>query len=135
MRKNEGMTPIYSILQHSVRSVFEDMWNSLKSLVITFRLFILIAVGLVILYVILTRVVLRPRVYKTAQKEPTCVLSMAGRERSLEYLEKFGGLTGLEIQVVKYLRKRRSVPYKKLGATFGEEVIQKLVKKGMVKVV
>lgn len=120
------------VLQHSIRSIFENLWSTLKSFVITFRLFILIAVGLVILYLIMTRVILRPRVYKTARKEPTCVLSMAGRERSLEYLEKFGGMTGLEIQVVTYLRKHGSVPYRTLGKTFGEEVIQKLIKKGMV---
>lgn len=125
------MTPMY-VLQHSIRSIFENLWSTLKSFVITFRLFILIAVGLVILYLIMTRVILRPRVYKTARKEPTCVLSMAGRERSLEYLEKFGGMTGLEIQVVTYLRKHGSVPYRTLGKTFGEEVIQKLIKKGMV---
>jgi len=124
-----------SFLQQGIIEILKDMWKTLLALVIEFYVYILIAVGLVVLYFVVTRVFLRAKVYKTAQKEPACVLSMSGRERSLEYLEKFGSITGLEAQVIRYLRKHQTVPVKRLEKTFGKDVIRKLIERGMIAVV
>ena len=102
------MIPVCNgLLQQGIIEILKDMWQTLLAQVIEFYVYILIAIGLVVLYFVVTKVILRAKVYKTAQKEPACVLSMSGRERSLEYLEKFGSITGLEAQVIRYLRKRK----------------------------
>jgi hypothetical protein len=125
----------YGVLQETAVSVFEDIWNVLKELYETYELYILIVIGLVVAYFALTRTIFRGSVYKTAQREPMCILTMAGRERSLEYLEKFGEIRGIEAQVIKYLRKNRSVPKKHLERTFGKVPVKNLIDDKMIKIV
>jgi len=127
------MISVYGI-QETAITIVRDILNSLKDLIITNLQYILIAIGLILLYFVLTRLFLRGTVYKTARKEPVCVLSMSGRERSLEYLERFGEMKGIDAQVIRYLRKHGSVPKKYLEKTFGENVIQKLIEQGMIEV-
>lgn len=125
----------HSILQESAPSAIEDVVSRLKGFFETYQLFILIAVGLIILYVVVTRLILRGTVYKTARKEPMVALSMSGRERSLEYLEKFGEMKGVDAQVIRYLRKHGSLPKKQLEKTFGSHVIRRLIEQGMIRIV
>ncbi len=127
------MISVYGIRETAI-TIVRDILNSLKDLIITNLQYILIAIGLILLYFVLTRLFLRGTVYKTARKEPVCVLSMSGRERSLEYLERFGEMKGIDAQVIRYLRKHGSVPKKYLEKTFGENVIQKLIEQGMIEV-
>lgn len=129
------MILVYSILQESATSVIEDIVNLLKSLFSTYQLYILIAVGLIILYFVVTRLIFRGTIYKSARKEPMVALSMSGRERSLEYLERFGEMKGVDAQVIRYLRKHGSLPKKQLEKTFGSKVIRRLIEKEMIKVV
>lgn len=96
---------------------------------------IVIVIGLVILYFVLTRTIFRGTVYRTSQKEPIYVLTMSGRERSLEYLEKFGEIKGVEAQIINYLRENENITKKRLEKTFGTAPVKNLVKKGMIKIV
>lgn len=125
----------YGSLLQETASALEDTLDSLKSLFVTYQLFILIGVGLVILYFVVTRVVFRGTVYKAARKESVCVLTMAGRERSLEYMEKFGEVKGIEAQIIRYLRKHGSIPKKYIEKTFGSKPLQALLEEGLVKIV
>ncbi|KYK35873.1 MAG: hypothetical protein AYK19_01325 [Theionarchaea archaeon DG-70-1] len=129
------MILVYSILQESATSVIEDIVNLLISLFSTYQLYILIAIGLIILYFVVTRLIFRGTIYKSARKEPMVTLSMSGRERSLEYLERFGEMKGVDAQVIRYLRKHGSLPKKQLEKTFGSKVIRRLIEKGMIRVV
>lgn len=130
------MISVYgSLLQETTASALEDTLDSLKTFFATYQSFILIGVGLVILYFVVTRVLLRGTVYKTAQREPVCVLTMAGRERSLEYMEKFGEVKGIEAQIIRYLRKHGSIRKKYIEKTFGSKPLQALLEEGLVKIV
>ena len=123
------------VLQETTSSVIEGLVDTLKGIFETYSFYILIVVGIVLLYFLVTRVLLRGTVYKTARKEPMVVLTMTGRERSLEYLERFGGIKGVEAQVIRYLRKHGSLPRKKLEKTFGTNAIKALVEDGYVNIV
>ncbi|MBU7013579.1 MAG: hypothetical protein HXS52_11375 [Theionarchaea archaeon] len=123
------------ILQETALSVLRDLWNALVNFILTYLLYILVVVLLVTVYVVVTRVFLRGSVYRTAAKEPMCVLSMAGRERSLEYLERFGELRGIEVQIINYLRKNKTVPKRYLEKTFGAAPVRRLIDDNMIKVV
>ena len=130
------MIPIHGkfVLENEI-SVFEDLINFIVDLVEDYLQWIVIALGFIVLYFVLTRVLLRGTIYRTARKEPMCVLTMSGRERSLEYLEKFGGIRGIEAQVIRYLRKHGSVPRKQLENTFGVDAIRKLLEDEFIKIV
>lgn len=129
------MVPDNGLLQSNTSSAIGGFMEFLENLYSEYKLFILTIIAVIILYFVITRLLFRGTVYKTAQKEPSCFLTMAGRERSLEYLEKFGEMRGIEAQVIRYLRKHGSVPLKRLEKTFGREVIQKLLKDGMIAIV
>ncbi|MBU7012937.1 MAG: hypothetical protein HXS46_19825 [Theionarchaea archaeon] len=129
------MVPDNGLLQPNTSSAIGGFMEFLENLYSEYKLFILTIIAVIILYFVITRLLFRGTVYKTAQKEPSCFLTMAGRERSLEYLEKFGEMRGIEAQVIRYLRKHGSVPLKHLEKTFGREVIQKLLKNGMIAIV
>ncbi len=129
------MIPNHGVfLQQTIVTIFKDMWESLKQFIIRYQVRILSVIALIVVYFVVTRVLLRGKVYKTAQKEAVCLLTMSGRERSLEYLEKFGGMTGVEVQVVKFLRERGDVPKKYLEKTFGTKAVQKLIDNNMIEV-
>jgi hypothetical protein len=123
------------VLQETAPSVVEGLVDTLKGIFETYSFYILIVIGIVLLYFVVTRVLLRGTVYKTARKESMVILTMTGRERSLEYLERFGGIKGLEAQVIRYLRKHGSLPRKQLEKTFGTKAIKALVEDGYVNIV
>lgn len=115
--------------------VLNDLLTNAADFIDKYLNYIVIAIGIVILYFVLTRVFFRGTVYKTSHKDPLYVLTMAGRERSLEYLEKFGEIKGVEVQIINYLRENENVTKKRLEKTFGTGPVRNLVKKGMIKIV
>ncbi|MBU7017548.1 MAG: hypothetical protein HXS44_08565 [Theionarchaea archaeon] len=130
------MVSIYgNLLQETAASVIRDLLEFFRTLIVAFWQYILIVLGLIALYFILTRVVLRGTTYKTAAKEPTCVLTMSGRERSLEYLERFGGIRGVEAQAIRYLRKHGEVPRKQLEKVFGTKAVKQLAEDGFISII
>ncbi|MBU6998871.1 MAG: hypothetical protein HXS41_14360 [Theionarchaea archaeon] len=123
------------ILQETASDVLRDLWNAFSNFILTYLLYILVVILLVTIYFVVTRVFLRGSVYKTASKEPMCMLTMSGRERSLEYLERFGELRGIEVQIINYLRKNKTVPKRYLEKTFGAAPVRKLIDENMIRVV
>ncbi|MGC1120312.1 MAG: hypothetical protein WBA22_04385 [Candidatus Methanofastidiosia archaeon] len=123
------------ILQETALDVLRDLWTALTNFILTYLLYILMVILLVIVYIVVTRMFLRGSVYKTAAKEPMCILTMSGRERSLEYLERFGELRGIEVQIINYLRKNKTVPKRYLEKTFGAAPVRRLIDDNMIKVV
>jgi hypothetical protein len=123
-----------NLFLQSIVSRLREIWNSLENFFGIFWDIILIVAGIIILYLVVTRVFLRGTTYKTARKESTCVLTMPGRERSLEYLERFGGIKGVEAQAIRYLRKHGPIPKKNLEKTFGSNVIKALLEDGFIKI-
>ena len=124
-----------TILQETAVSVLRDLFDFVWILITGFWQYILLVIGIIALYFVITRVVLRGTTYKTAAKEPACVLTMSGRERSLEYLEKFGGVRGVEAQAIRYLRKHGTVPKKQMEKVFGVEAVKKLMEDGFITIV
>jgi hypothetical protein len=123
-----------SALQIEFESVFSDIVDTIKELFFAYSLYIYIGIGLIFTYILLTRVIFRGTIYKTSKKGKICTLTMAGEERSLEYMYKFGGMNEIEIRTIQYLRKYNSVPYKKLKEAVGEDTIGNLVKNGLLKI-
>lgn len=123
------------ILQETALDVLRDLWNAFTNFILTYLFYIVIGILLVIVYVVITRVFLRGSVYKTSAKEPMCMLTMSGRERSLEYLERFGELRGIDVQIINYLRKNKTVPKKYLEKTFGAAPVKRLIDDNMIRVV
>lgn len=128
------MVPGY-LLQETAVTILKDLVNTFITFLIDYFQYILIGLALILIYVIVTRLLLRGTVYKTAQRDPMCILTMSGRERSLEYLERFGELKGVDAQVIRYLRKYGQVPKKNLEKTFGTHVVNKLIEDGMISVI
>jgi len=133
--------PVYSmisgyswVLQVEFSSIFSDILNTLEELFYTYSMYIFIAIGLVVIYLVLTRVIFRGTTYRTSRKGKVCILTMAGKERSLEYMYKFAGMKEIEVRTLEYLRKYKSVSHKKLEEAVGEDVIQKLVREGFVEI-
>jgi hypothetical protein len=128
------MIQVGNVLQ-TIIDVLKDMVATIINLISEYLFYIVIVIGLVILYFVLTRTIFRGTVYRTSQKEPIYVLTMSGRERSLEYLEKFGEIKGVEAQIINYLRENENITKKRLEKTFGTAPVRSLVKKGMIKIV
>jgi hypothetical protein len=130
-----NMISVYgSALQIEFGSVFSDILETIKEIFFTYELYIYVAIGLIFIYIILTRVIFRGTTYKTSKRGKVCMLTMAGEERSLEYMHKFGGMKEIEIRTIQYLRKYNSVPYDKLSEAVGEETIDNLVENGLLKI-
>jgi hypothetical protein len=123
-----------TILQDTVFDIFKNLFIDVKNLIIQYLVYILAVIALILLYLVLTRVVFRGSVYQTKRRGAICTLTMAGEERSLEYLERFEEMKGIDIQVIEYLRKNQSVPQRKLENTFGSAPLKRLIEKGMIKV-
>ncbi|MBU7044716.1 MAG: hypothetical protein HXS47_14080 [Theionarchaea archaeon] len=129
------MISVYGrVLQVEFNSVFSDIMQTLEDFFFSYSMYIFIVAGLIIIYLILTRVIFRGTIYKTAKKGKVCLLTMAGEERSLDYMRKFGGMKEIEVRTIKYLRKYNSVPYKKLEEAVGKDTIRNLVENGLLKV-
>ncbi len=135
IQKRITMIPVGSALQTTAIDVLKDLITALRDLIIDYINIIVLIIGVVILYFVLTRVIFKGSVYKSAHRESMCVLTMAGRERSLEYLERFGEIRGAEVQVIEYLRGNKNVSKKYLEKTFGVTSVRTLIEKGMIKVV
>lgn len=135
IQKRLTMILVGKFFQTTAIDVLKDLILTIRNLIIDYLNIIVLISGLVILYFVLTRVFFRGSVYKTAQKEPMCVLTMAGRERSLEYLGKFGELRGVEVQVIEYLRENKNVSKRYLERTFGVTPVRTLIEKGMIGII
>ncbi|MGD2248714.1 MAG: hypothetical protein PVF58_09930 [Candidatus Methanofastidiosia archaeon] len=123
-----------TILQDTVFDIFKNLFIDVKNIIIQYLVYILAVIALILLYLVLTRVVFRGSVYRTERKGAICTLTMAGEERSLEYLERFEGMKGIDIQVIEYLRKNQSIPQRKLEKTFGSAPVKRLIEMGLIKV-
>lgn len=123
------------LLQDTVFDIFKNLFYDVKSLIMEYIIYILAVIALILLYLVLTRVLFKGSVYQTKRRGAICTLSMAGEERSLEYLERFEDMKGIDIQVIEYMRKNQTVPKRQLEKTFGSAPVRRLIEKGMLKIV
>ena len=122
------------VLQVEFSSIFSDIMTTLEELFYAYSMYVFMVLGLVLIYLILTRVIFRGTTYQISKKGKVCVLTMAGKERSLEYMQKFGGMKEIEVRTIEYLRTHKSVSYKKLEDAVGEDVIQNLMREGFIEI-
>jgi len=58
-----------------------------------------------------------------------CILTVMGKERSLDYLKSFTHMTPEQISIINYLRKNETAPLGALAKRFGKENVEILIRR------
>ncbi len=91
-------------------------------------LYIVIIFVAIIAYAIASHVMFRYKGYQPTEGK-TCILSIMGKERSLDYLKNFTHMSPEQIAIISYLRKNESAPLGALVRRFGKENVEVLIRK------
>jgi hypothetical protein len=89
---------------------------------------IVVIIAAIILYALVNHLVFRYRGYQPREKT-MCALSVAGKERSLEYLRDFTQIPPEQLEIVKYLRSNEPVSTVALSKRFGKHNVEALIHK------
>jgi hypothetical protein len=89
--------------------------------------YIVIVLAAIILYAIINHLVFKIRGFQPGEKT-MCVLSIMGKERSLDYLRTFTHMPPEQVEIIEYLRKNEPVSLGPLGKRFGKHNVESLVR-------
>jgi hypothetical protein len=89
--------------------------------------YVVIILAGIILYAIINHLVFRLGGFQPREKT-MCVLSMMGKERSLDYLRTFTHMPSEQVEIIKYLRKNEPVSLGPLGKRFGKHNVELLIR-------
>jgi len=82
---------------------------------------------IVIVYAVASHFFFRVKGYQPQQKT-ICTLSIAGKERSLDYLKTFTHMTQEQIAIIQYLREKESASRSALSKRFGKQNVDILIR-------
>lgn len=88
--------------------------------------YIVLILAAIILYALASHLVFKYRGYQPREKT-MCILSIAGKERSLEYLRDFTHMSPEQIEIIRYLRSHEPVPVAALSKRFGKHNVDALI--------
>lgn len=103
-----------------------DKFTAIYDFIRTHPEYIIIVLAIIILYAVINHVMFKMKGYQPGKKT-MCILSVFGKERSLEYLENFTHMPQGQIEVIKYLRKNEPIPLNTLIKRFGKENVGPLI--------
>lgn len=113
-----------------INSIIDSIVNGLVKIfdfiISNYIIFVLILVAIII-YAIASHVFFKTKGYQPKDRA-MCTLSIAGKERSLEYLQSFTHMSPEQIAVIKYLRENEPVPLNILVKRFGKRNVMILVR-------
>lgn len=113
-----------------INSIIDSIVNGLVKIfdfiISNYIIFVLILVAIII-YAIASHVFFKTKGYQPKDRA-MCTLSIAGKERSLEYLQSFTHMSPEQITVIKYLRENEPVPLNILVKRFGKRNVMILVR-------
>jgi len=91
-------------------------------------LYIVLIFGAIIAYAIASHLRFRYKGYQP-QEGKMCILTVMGKERSLDYLKSFTHMTPEQISIINYLRKNETAPLGALAKRFGKENVEILIRR------
>jgi len=113
-----------------INSIIDSVVNGLVKIfdfiISNYIIFVLIFVAIII-YAVASHVFFKTKGYQPKDRA-MCTLSIAGKERSLEYLQNFTHMSPEQIAVIKYLRENEPIPLNILAKRFGKRNVMILVR-------
>ncbi|MBU7040322.1 MAG: hypothetical protein HXS45_05895 [Theionarchaea archaeon] len=91
-------------------------------------LYIVLIIAAIVAYAAISHLLFRMKGYQPREKT-LCTLSIAGKERSLEYLRDFTHMSAQQIEAIKHLREHEPVPAATMVKRFGKENIEELIRR------
>ncbi|MGD2249886.1 MAG: hypothetical protein PVF58_15875 [Candidatus Methanofastidiosia archaeon] len=113
----------------SIESTIDSVVDKLTAIYTFIRThpeYIIIILSIIVLYAVINHVMFKMKGYQPGEKT-MCILSVFGKERSLEYLRDFTHMPQGQIEVIKYLRKNEPVSLNTLIKRFGRENVGPLI--------
>lgn len=117
-----------------IRAVIDAIVDALYEVfyfIITHPQYVILILAAIIAYAVVSHVFFKAKGYQPKDKA-MCTLSIAGKERSLDYLKRFTHMPEEQIAVIYYLRKNESAPLSALSKRFGRGNIQELIRRGYI---
>ncbi len=108
----------------SIVETLEGVYESIKG----HPEYIVLILAVIILYALASHLRFRYKGYQPREKT-MCILSIAGKERSLEYLRDFTHMPPEQIEIINYLRSHEPVPVTALSNRFGKHNVEALIHK------
>lgn len=93
--------------------------------------YIVLIIVAVIAYAVASHVFFRMKGYQPSGKSE-CILTVMGKERSLDYIRSFTHMSPQQIEIIKYLRKNESAPLNALCKRYGKENVEMLIRKNYI---
>jgi hypothetical protein len=115
----------------SIIDAIVDAFVSAFYFIISHPQYIIIILAAIIIYAVVNHVFFKVKGYQP-QDKAVCTLSIAGKERSLDYLRGFTHVTEEQIAAIDYLRKNEPVPLSALSKRFGKRNVQILIRQGYI---
>ncbi|MBU7015771.1 MAG: hypothetical protein HXS52_09595 [Theionarchaea archaeon] len=112
----------------SVIDTIVDALTGFYEFIVAHPLYIAIIVIAVIVYAAVSHLFFRMKGYQPREKT-LCTLSIAGKERSLEYLRDFTHMSPQQIEAIEHLREHEPVPIAAMAKRFGKDSIEELVRR------
>ena len=110
----------------SIIDAIVDVLYGIFAFIVGHPLYIALILTAIIIYAVASHVFFRVKGYQPVDKA-MCSLSIAGKERSLEYLQNFTHMSQAQIAVIKYLRKNEPVARSTLNKRFGKRNVDILI--------
>jgi hypothetical protein len=112
----------------SIIDTVVDTLTGIFNFVAAHPIYIVLIVAAIIVYAAVSHLMFRMKGYQPREKT-LCTLSIAGKERSLEYLRDFTHMSPQQIEAIKHLREHEPVPVAAMTKRFGKESIEELIRR------
>jgi hypothetical protein len=116
-----------------IDSIVDALYTAFNFIMTHPMYFVLIFVAIII-YAVVSHVFFKVKGYQP-QDKTLCTLSIAGKERSLDYLKNFTHMSQEQIAVISYLRKHEQVSLSALIKRFGRKNVDPLIRKEYIRLI
>ncbi|KYK38918.1 MAG: hypothetical protein HXS46_12020 [Theionarchaea archaeon] len=117
-----------------IMSIIDSIVNAFKQafyFVIDNLQYVVLILVAIIAYAVASHVFFRMKGYQPSGKS-VCILTVMGKERSLDYLRSFTHMSPQQIETIRYLRKNESAPFNALCKRYGKENVEVLIRKDYI---
>jgi hypothetical protein len=117
-----------------INSIIDTIVSGLVSIfdfIIGHPVYIVVVIAAIITYAVASHILFRTKGYQPRDRS-MCILSIAGKERSLEYLQNFTHMSSEQIATIKYLRENEPVPLNVLSKRFGKRNVMILIRQDYI---
>lgn len=113
-----------------INSIIDAIVNALTSafnFIMGHPMYFVLIFLAIIAYAIASHLFFKAKGYQPRDRS-TCILSIIGKERSLDYLQNFTHMPPEQIEIIKYLRQNESASVSALIKRYGRENVETLVR-------